>query len=157
MLIITIFKQSNNAYTKEFLMQKDKTNEKQGLTPNEKLMAKLGIKLDQVQPKAVTKSTVSVISNNSDQLKANLKESTRKVNADLGKMITFNTIKREGSLKDENGKLAKDENGKTIPRYVKATMSGMFVIDKTEDGFFQVTKGIHYTESHLVTEFTEIT
>ena len=127
------------------------------LTPHDKLMAKLGISTDQVQPKTSSKTSVSVISNNADQLKANLKESTRAVNTDLGKMITFNTIKREGSLKDADGNIVKDQNGKNVPRYVKVKMSGLFVIDKTDDGFFQVTKGIHYTESHLITEFNEIT
>jgi hypothetical protein len=85
-----------------------------------------------------------------------LKESTKAVNTKLGKMISFTTLKRDGVLKDSNGEMVKDENGKNVPRYIKTRMQGLYVIDETKDGFFQVTKGVHYTESHLVNEFTEI-
>jgi hypothetical protein len=119
------------------------------------LMAKLGIDVSQIEVATPTLKSVT-ISNNADQLKVDLKESTKAVNTKLGKMISFTTLKRDGVLKDSNGEMVKDENGKNVPRYIKTRMQGLYVIDETKDGFFQVTKGVHYTESHLVNEFTEI-
>jgi hypothetical protein len=119
------------------------------------LMAKLGIDASQIEVATPTKKDVT-ISNNADQLKVDLKESTKAVNTKLGKLISFTTLKRDGVLKDANGNNIKDENDKNVPRYVKTRMQGTFVIDETKDGYFQVTKGVHYTESHLVNEFTEI-
>jgi hypothetical protein len=119
------------------------------------LMAKLGIDVSQIEVATPTKKDVT-ISNNADQLKVNLKESTLAVNTKLGKMISFTTLKRDGVLKDAEGNNVKDENEKNVPRYIKTRMQGLFVIDETQDGFFQVTKGVHYTETHLVNEFTEI-
>lgn len=119
------------------------------------LMAKLGIDVSQIEVATPTKKDVT-ISNNADQLKVDLKESTKAVNTKLGKMISFTTLKRDGVLKDGNGNNVKDENDKNVPRYIKTRMQGLFVIDETQDGFFQVTKGVHYTETHLVNEFTEI-
>ena len=119
------------------------------------LMAKLGIDVSQIEVATPTKKDVT-ISNNADQLKVDLKESTKAVNTKLGKLISFTTLKRDGVLKDAEGNNVKDENDKNIPRYVKTRMQGTFVIDETKDGYFQVTKGVHYTESHLVNEFTEI-
>jgi hypothetical protein len=119
------------------------------------LMAKLGIDVSQIEVATPTLKSVT-ISNNADQLKVDLKESTKAVNTKLGKMISFTTLKRDGVLKDSNGETLKDENGKNVPRYIKTRMQGLYVIDETKDGFFQVTKGVHYTESHLVNEFTEI-
>ena len=119
------------------------------------LMAKLGISESQVETKLVTKKEVS-INSNADKLKATLRENTAKANSTLGKKISFVSIKRDGTLKDANGKQLMDENNKPKPRYVKVMVSGYFVIDEMEDGFLKVTKGVHYTDSHTITEFTEL-
>jgi hypothetical protein len=119
------------------------------------LMAKLGIDVSQIEVASPKVKDVT-ISNNADQLKVDLKTSTKAVNTKLGKLISFTTLKRDGVLKDADGNSVKDENDKNIPRYIKTRMQGTYVIDETKDGYFQVTKGVHYTESHLVNEFTEI-
>ena len=119
------------------------------------LMAKMGIKESQVEHnEKVTKQTE--INTKADKLKADLKESTKGVNVKNGKLISFTTIKRDGILKDANGQPILDENNKKTPRYVKTRMQGVFVVDETKDGFFNVTRGIHYTEQHLCSEFQEL-
>jgi len=119
------------------------------------LMAKLGISESQVESKVVTKKEVS-INTNADKLKATLRENTAKANSTLGKKISFVSIKRDGTLKDAQGKQLMDENNKPKPRYVKVMVSGYFVIDEMEDGFLKVTKGVHYTDSHTITEYQEL-
>jgi len=119
------------------------------------LLKALGINESQIEVKEKTEKTQE-INTNADQLKVNLKQSTKDVNAKLGKNISFTALKREGTMKDANGKTLKDENGKDVPRYVKTRMSGTFVIDKTKDGFHRVTRGVQYTESHLVADFVEL-
>jgi hypothetical protein len=119
------------------------------------LMAKLGISESQVESKVVTKKEVS-INSNADKLKATLRENTAKANSTLGKKISFVSIKRDGTLKDAQGKQLMDENNKPKPRYVKVMVSGYFVIDEMEDGFLKVTKGVHYTDSHTITEYQEL-
>ena len=116
------------------------------------LMAKLGISESQVETKIVTKNS----STGGSAPSATLRENTAKANSTLGKKISFVSIKRDGTLKDANGKQLMDENNKPKPRYVKVMVSGYFVIDEMEDGFLKVTKGVHYTDSHTITEFTEL-
>jgi len=96
------------------------------------------------------------INSNADKLKATLRENTAKANSTLGKKISFVSIKRDGTLKDAQGKQLMDENNKPKPRYVKVMVSGYFVIDEMEDGFLKVTKGVHYTDSHTITEYQEL-
>lgn len=124
-------------------------------TNDDQLMKALGINPSQVQENEKVEKTQE-INTNADQLKADLKESTLKTNKKNGKNISFTTLKRDGVMKDANGKKQKDENGKDIPRYVKTRMSGIFVVDKTKDGFHRVTRGVHYTESHLVADFVDL-
>ena len=136
--------------------EKNKMSDTQKNTKSEAdLLKSLGIDEGQVQVKEkVAKETE--INDNADQLKADLKTSTRKVNEKNGKNVSFIGLKREGSLKDANGKVIKDEDGKPKPRYVKTRQSGHWTIDKTKDGFFRMTRAVHYTESFLVADFTEM-
>tara|TARA_Y100000361_G_scaffold154352_1_gene179881 strand:+ start:3899 stop:4312 length:414 start_codon:yes stop_codon:yes gene_type:complete len=126
-------------------------------TPNKEaeLMARMGITADQVQAKE-TKSKVVEINTNADKLKLALKEGVKTINSNNGKLVSFNAIKRDGFLKDANGKPKLDENDKKIPKYVKVRVQGYFTIDKTSDGFFQATKGVQYTENYTIAEFTEL-
>ena len=119
------------------------------------LMAKLGINESQIETKVVAKKEVA-INSNADKLKASLRDNTAEINKTQGKKISFVSIKRQGTLKDANGKELLDENNKPMPRYVKTMVSGYFVIDKLDDGFLRVTKGVHYTDGHTITEYQEL-
>ena len=118
------------------------------------LMAKLGIDESQVEVKETTTKEVE-INSNADQLKQDMKISTKDVNAKNGKDVSFVALKRDGKLKDKNGKVVKDENGQDKPRYVKTRLNGYWTIDKTKDGFYRMTRAIHYTESFLVADYQE--
>ena len=119
------------------------------------LMAKLGITESQLEVKVSTTKEVQ-INTNQDQLKARLRENTNSINQELGKKISFVSIKREGTLKDASGKQILDANGKAQPRYVKTMVSGYFVIDTMDDGFLKVSKGVHYTDNHIITDYKEL-
>ena len=93
---------------------------------------------------------------NGEKIKVDLKESTHKVKTNLGKNVSFKTIKRDGYLKDNDGKFILDENDKKTPRYIETRVQGHFVIDELEDGFYKVTRGVHYTEHYLCSEFIEL-
>tara|TARA_Y100001951_G_C11262373_1_gene253344 strand:- start:332 stop:751 length:420 start_codon:yes stop_codon:yes gene_type:complete len=119
------------------------------------LMAKMGIQANQVQINEKVSKTTE-INTNADKLKVGLKDSTQGVNKSNGENISFRTIKRDGHLKDAEGKPILDENNKKTPRYVETRVQGYFVVDETEDGFYKVTRGVHYTESHLCSEFVKL-
>ena len=134
---------------------KEKQNTPSKKTSEAELMAKLGISEKQVQVNPTTKKSVS-LDTNADKLKDNLRTSVKSINAKEGKLVSFVAIKRDGKMKDANGTILKDENGKDLPRYTKQRIQGHFTIDKTEDGFFVATRGVQYTESHTIADFQEL-
>ena len=136
-------------------MAKDKTMSTNAPKSPSDLMAKIGIAPSQVQKNDKVAKTTE-INTKADKLKVDLKESTHKVNTNLGKNVSFKTIKRDGYLKDNDGKFILDENDKKTPRYIETRVQGHFVIDELEDGFYKVTRGVHYTEHYLCSEFIEL-
>lgn len=119
------------------------------------LMAKMGITPDQIQVKE-TKTKSVVLNTNADKLKDGLRNGVKDINAKHGKLVSFVAIKRDGFLKDANGKAILDDNGQRQPRYTKVRVQGHFTMDKTEDGFFQATRGVQYTENYTIAEFQEL-
>jgi len=124
------------------------------------LLQSLGIDASQVDTsQGTTKTKTREILTNADSLKEASKEATNEVNKDKGSNISFVCVVRDGSLKDANGKIKKDANGKSIPRYKPATKKGYFVIDEIKEGgktFFNVTRAVQYTESFRVADYSEL-
>ena len=98
----------------------------------------------------------SEINTKADALKDASKTAIVSVNKANGSNISFVCLKRDGSLKDANGNFVKDENGKKTPRFVQSTMKGNWTIDKTKDGFYSVSRSHYYTETYLISEYTEL-
>lgn len=131
------------------------SKEKQTQSKEAELMAKMGITADQIQVKA-TKAKVVTLDTNSDKLKDALRNGVKDINSSHGKLVSFVAIKRDGFLKDANGKPTLDENDKKIPKYTKVRVQGHFTIDKTQDGFFQAVRGVQYTENYTIAEFDNL-
>ncbi len=132
-----------------------KETQKTPLSKEAELMAKMGITEDQVQAKT-TKSKVVALNTNADKLKDALRNGVKEINSSNGKLVQFNAIKRDGFLKDANGKIKLDENEKKIPKYVKVRVQGYFTMDKTSDGFYQATRGVQYTENYTIADYQEL-
>ena len=124
------------------------------------LYALMGIEASQVDTsKGIRRTKTREILTNADALKDKSVKATKEVNLENGTHIKFACVVRKGSLKDANGKVKKDNEGKPIPRYEPATKTGYFVIDKIEeDGvtFFEVTRALQYTESFKVADYSEL-
>ena len=129
------------------------------ITPQAKtqdeLMKALGVDVSQVEVNDKVVSTRE-INTNADALKDATKQAVDGVNKDKGTNISFVAIKRDGTLKDANGKPVLDDNGKKKPRYVKQSMKGLWTIDKTKEGFISVSRTHYYTETHLIADYTEL-
>ena len=120
-----------------------------------KLYEALGIDSSQVQVNE--KATgIKEINTKADALKDASKTAIASVNSTHGKNISFVCLKRDGSLKDKNGNVVKDKDGKNTPRFVQSTMKGFWTIDKTKDGFHSVSRSHYYTETYLISDFTEM-
>lgn len=124
------------------------------------LFAHLGIEASQVDTN-VSITKVKELLTNADELKANTKDAIAKMNSKTGKNIVFTCIKRQGYLKDEDGKplMKKDKNGKMqkVERYIQLKQSGFWTIDKTPDGkYFVVSRVFYYTDSFTIGDYTEI-
>ena len=126
----------------------------------EELCALMGIDASQVDTsKGTTRTKTREILNNSDALKEKSRLATIEVNEQEGTNISFACVVRKGSLKDANGKVKKDKNGDSIPRYEPAMKKGLFVIDEVKEGdntFFQVTRALQYTETFKVADYNEL-
>lgn len=125
------------------------------------LLKSMGIDASQVDTSSNNSTRVKTreILTNADGLKEASKEATQEVNKDKGSNISFVCVVRDGSLKDANGKIKKDANGKSIPRYKPATKKGYFVIDEVKEGgntFFNVTRAVQYTETYKIADFSEL-
>ena len=121
----------------------------------DELMKQLGVDVSQVEENEKI-STIKEINTNSDALKEATKQAISKVNTDMGTNMSFVCIKRDGTLKDKDGKPVLDDNGKKKPRFVKQTMKGHWVQDETKEGFISVSRTHYYTETHLIADFTEL-
>ena len=126
----------------------------------DKLLKAMGIDSSQVDTsKGTRKTKTRTILTNADALKDKSVNAIKEVNNEVGKHIKFTCVVRKGSLKDANGKVKLDENGKSIPRYKPATKKGYFVIDEVKEGgntFFNVTRAVQYTETYKIADFSEL-
>jgi hypothetical protein len=129
------------------------------ITPQAKtqdeLMKALGVDVSQVEENTKT-ATTREINTKSDALKEATKQAVDKANRDNGTNMSFVCIKRDGTLKDANGKAVLDDNGKKKPRFVKQSMKGYWTMDKTSEGFISVSRTHYYTETHLIADFTAL-
>ena len=129
------------------------------ITPQPKtqdeLMSALGVDVSQVEENTKT-ATTKEMNTKADALKEATKLAVNKVNKDNGTNMSFVCIKRDGTLKDSEGKAVLDDNGKKKARFVKQSMKGYWTIDKTSEGFISVSRTHYYTETHLIADFTEL-
>ena len=116
----------------------------------------LGIDATQVEENETAK-VEKILNTNGDKLKADTKQAVIDMNAKHGTLVTFVGLVRDGSLKDKDGNFILDDKGKKKPRYVQNVKKGHFTIDKREDGLYDMTRTINYSESFIVREFTELT
>ena len=112
---------------------------------NSKLMAKLGIKENQIDTtKVSTSSKAKAINTNADKLKHEARQSIAKVNEDNGKNVTFQCFQRDGKTKDGE------------PKFKIKNMQGNWTIDKTKDGLFVASRVHYYTEQFTIADFKEV-
>ena len=116
----------------------------------------LGIDATQVEENESAK-VEKILNTQADKLKADTKQAVKDMNAKHGTLVTFVGLVRDGSLKDKDGNFILDDKGKRKPRYVQNVKKGHFTIDKREDGLYDMTRTINYSESFIVREFTELT
>ena len=121
----------------------------------DELMSALGVDISQVEENTRT-ATTKEINTKADALKDATKRAVDKVNKDKGTNMSFVCIKRDGTLKDADGKPVLDENGKKKPRFVKQSMKGYWTQDETAEGFISVSRTHYYTETHLIADYTEL-
>lgn len=121
----------------------------------DELMRALGVDISQVEENTKT-ATTREINTKADALKDATKQAVDKANRDNGVNMSFVCIKRDGTLKDANGKAVLDDNGKKKPRFVKQSMKGYWTTDKTSEGFISVSRTHYYTETHLIADFTAL-
>ena len=100
---------------------------------------------------------------NKKAIKDKAKKSIRAINENNGKNIRFHCIKTDGYMKDANGSIVTNKDGKKVRQYKKVTKEGFYVVDdmeKTVDGkkvnYYTVSKMIQYTDSEDCTSFKEI-
>lgn len=124
-------------------------------TSNTDYYKALGIDATQVEEND-TASIEKVMNTKADKLKADTKEAVKDMNKVHGDHVTFVGLVRDGSLKDKDGKFILDDKGKKLPRFIQKVMKGHFTIDKREDGLYDCTRTINYSESFLVQEYTEL-
>ena len=115
----------------------------------------LGIDATQVEENETAK-VEKILNTNGDKLKADTKQAVIDMNAKHGTLVTFVGLVRDGSLKDKDGNFVKDKKGKRVPRFVQNVKKGTFTMDKREDGLYEMTRTINYSESFVVQEYTEL-
>ena len=108
---------------------------------NDKLMASLGIKANQIDKTKATTTKVKAINTNADKLKLEAKQSIAKVNEENGENISFQCFQRDGKTQDGE------------PKYKIKNMSGFWTIDKTKDGLFIASRVLYYTESYTIADY----
>lgn len=124
-------------------------------TSNTDYYKALGIDATQVQENETAK-VEKMMNTKADKLKADTKQAVKDTNKEHGSHVTFVGLVRDGSLKDKNGEFILDDEGKKKPRFIQKVMKGYFTIDKREDGLYDCTRTINYSESFLVQEYTEL-
>jgi len=126
-----------------------------GMSEHDALMKVLGIDTNQVE--VVAKSTKSMALNTFfDKMKANAKQAIEDVMSTHGKSISFICFVRKGFLKDGNGNNILDNDGKPKKRYTQETKKGNWTVDKRDDGLYDVSRSIYYTESFTVSRYDEL-
>ena len=144
---------------KEFIMAKDATTPSTPTTTlptsNDALMKVLGIDTTQVE---VIAKTTKLMSLNTffDKMKADAKQAIETVMSTHGKHISFICFVRKGFIKDGNGNNVLDDDGKPKKRYTQETKKGNWTVDKREDGLYDVSRSIYYTESFTVSRYDEL-
>ena len=140
---------------KEFNMAKETITQSSATSTNEALMKALGIDTSQVE--ATVKTTkLLTLNTNFDKMKANAKQVIQNVMSEHGTHISFICFVRKGFLKDANGDNIADENGKPKKRYTQETKTGNWTVDKRDDGLYDVSRWIYYTESFTVSRFDKM-
>ena len=124
-------------------------------TSNEALMKALGI--DTTQVEVVAKSTkLMALNTYFDKMKADAKQAIEDVMSTHGKNISFICFVRKGFIKDSNGDNILGDDDKPKKRYTQETRKGNWTVDKRDDGLFDVSRSIYYTESFTVSRYDEL-
>ena len=126
----------------------------------------LGLTSDQVVVVTATKKT-KVALDNKDALQDETRQAVKDIMNNLGSEISFIGLKRNGSLKDNDGKLVMHD-GKTVPKFDEKHLRGPWVIDERIDTmkddkgndveviFYEVSRVHYYTESFEIAEYKDL-
>ena len=135
--------------------------------PKFDIMEHLGLTSDQIEVTTSTTRKTKIALDNKDALQDETRQAVKSIMTDLGTDISFVCLKRNGSLKDANGKpVMKD--GKTVPKFEKKPLSGKWVVDERKDTvkdakgnevevtFYEVSRVHYYTESFEIAEYKDL-
>ena len=127
----------------------------------------LGLTSDQVVATVTSTRKTRVALDNKDALQDETRKAIKEIMANQGTDISFSCLKRNGTLKDANGKpVMKD--GKTVPKFEEKSLNGNWVIDKRTDTmkdasgeevevtFYEVSRVHYYTESFEIAEYKDL-
>ena len=124
-------------------MSSNKTQTPQGKTTKADLMATLGIDKSQVvetTPKATTTTPTTEVG----KMKHSAKVAIEEVNKKHGKNISFTCFVRSGKDKDNK------------PLWKPSNKKGNWLVVEREDGLFDVTRTIYYSETFTIGDYNEL-
>ena len=116
----------------------------QGNNNKPDLMATLGIDKSQVI-ETTPKSTTSTPTTEVGKMKESAKQAIADVNKKHGKNISFTCFVRSGTDKETKKPLYKPSNKK-----------GNWLVVERDDGLYEVTRTIYYSETHTIGDFNEL-
>ena len=127
----------------------------------------LGLTSDQIVAKVTNTRKAKVALDNKDALQDETRQAVKDIMNNLGTDISFVGLKRNGSLKDANGKLVM-KDGETVPKFEEKPLRGNWVIDERTDTmkdasgeevkvtFYEVSRVHYYTESFEIAEYKDL-
>ena len=127
----------------------------------------LGLTSDQIVAKVTNTRKARIALDNKDALQDETRQAVKDIMNNLGTEISFIGLKRNGSLKDNDGKLVM-RDGKTVPKFDEKHLRGPWVIDERIDTmkddkgddveviFYEVARVHYYTESFEIAEYKDL-
>ena len=127
-------------------------------TPNPlgDLASKLGIKANQISSKASTVRKSKGNQPNLDKARETIKKHVSTVNAHFGKYLKSDTYIKDGKMKDGNGKIKRDDKGEIMWNYKHVKLDGFYIVDEREDGLYDVSHVVWYSETFQVGDYSEV-
>ena len=137
-------------------MQDDNENTT-NVTPSlDDLAKRLGISTSQIKEKTTTVRKSKGNQPNLDGAREDIKTQVKGINSKHGVYLKSDTYVKDGKMKNKDGTIKKDDKGNVMWNYKHLKLDGFYIVDKREDGLFDCSHIMWYSETFQVGDYSEV-